>query len=154
MHSCGTNTLASVPCMFSPLGKEGYESARDDHENLVDVAQAAGLAVLWIDNQPGGCKGVCDRVPHAAAIDGLDAAARAALCSDGECLDDAMLVGLDRRIEALPPERRARGVLLLMHQMVLGVSPSADALSVDAAVAGRGLAPAVLERRYGGVLLV
>lgn len=117
VHSCGTNTLASVPCMFSPLGKEGYESARDDHENLVDVAQAAGLAVLWIDNQPGGCKGVCDRVPHAAAIDGLDAAARAALCSDGECLDDAMLVGLDRRIEALPPERRARGVLLLMHQM-------------------------------------
>ena len=42
--------------------------------------------------------------------------------------------------------------MLLMHQMVLGVSPSADALSVDAAVAGRGLAPAVLERRYGGVL--
>ena len=29
--------------------------------------QAAGLAVLWIDNQPGGCKGVCDRVPHADA---------------------------------------------------------------------------------------
>ena len=94
VHSCGTNTLASVPCMFSPLGKADYESNKDDRENLLDVAQAAGLAVLWVDNQPGGCKGVCDRVPNADAR-----------------------VGLERRIEALPPERRARGVLLVMHQM-------------------------------------
>jgi lipid A ethanolaminephosphotransferase len=117
VHSCGTNTLASVPCMFSPLGKEGYENAKDDHENLVDVAQAAGLAVLWIDNQPGGCKGVCERVPNATAISGLDAASKAALCSGDECLDDALLIGLERRIEALAPERRAKGVLLLLHQM-------------------------------------
>ncbi|MGF6525819.1 lipid A ethanolaminephosphotransferase [Variovorax sp. PvP013] len=117
VHSCGTNTLASVPCMFSPLGKADYEGNKDDRENLLDVAQAAGLAVLWIDNQPGGCKGVCDRVPNADARVGLDAAAKAALCSDDECLDDALLVGLDRRIAALPAERRARGVLLLMHQM-------------------------------------
>ena len=41
--------------------------------------------------------------------------------------------------------------MLLMHQMVLSVTPSADALSVDAAVSGSGLAPAVLQRRYGGV---
>ena len=117
VHSCGTNTLASVPCMFSPMGKADYESNKDDRENLLDVAQAAGLAVLWIDNQPGGCKGVCDRVPNADARVGLDAADKAALCSDDECLDDALLVGLERRIEALPPERRARGVLLVMHQM-------------------------------------
>ena len=117
VHSCGTNTLASVPCMFSPLGKADYESNKDDRENLLDVAQAAGLAVLWVDNQPGGCKGVCDRVPNADARVGLDAADKAALCSDDECLDDALLVGLERRIEALPPERRARGVLLVMHQM-------------------------------------
>ncbi|MRU32240.1 hypothetical protein FGX02_00470, partial [Xylella fastidiosa subsp. multiplex] len=30
VHSCGTDTLASVPCMFSPLGKQGYESRKDD----------------------------------------------------------------------------------------------------------------------------
>ena len=117
VHSCGTNTLASVPCMFSPMGKADYESNKDDRENLLDVAQAAGLAVRWIDNQPGGCKGVCDRVPNADARVGLDAADKAALCSDEECLDDALLVGLERRIEALAPERRAKGVLLLMHQM-------------------------------------
>ncbi|MET3382296.1 lipid A ethanolaminephosphotransferase [Variovorax paradoxus] len=116
VHSCGTNTLASVPCMFSPLGKQGYESRKDDYENLVDVLQAAGLAVFWLDNQ-AGCKDVCTRVPNASAFDGLDAATKKALCDGDECLDDVMLKGLDERIAALPAERRAKGIVLVMHQM-------------------------------------
>ena len=76
VHSCGTNTLASVPCMFSPLGKQGYESRKDDYENLVDVLQAAGLAVLWLDNQ-AGCKDVCTRIPNASAYDTLSPAQNA-----------------------------------------------------------------------------
>ena len=116
VHSCGTNTLASVPCMFSHLGKEGYEGRKNDYENLLDVAQAAGLAVLWIDNQ-AGCKGVCVRVPNVAAADGLDPAVRQALCDGDECLDDVMLQNIDQRIAALPAERRNKGVLLVMHQM-------------------------------------
>ena len=116
VRSCGTNTLASVPCMFSPLGKEGYESRKDDYETLVDVLQAAGLAVFWLDNQ-AGCKGVCERIPNASAFDGLDAATKKALCDGDECLDDVMLKGLDARIAALPAERRAKGVVLVMHQM-------------------------------------
>lgn len=116
VHSCGTNTLASVPCMFSPLGKEGYEARKNEYENLMDVLQAAGLAVFWLDNQ-AGCKGVCDRIPSASAFDGLDAAAKRALCDGDECLDDALLQGLDQRIAALPAERRGKGVVLVMHQM-------------------------------------
>ncbi|MGJ7543911.1 phosphoethanolamine transferase [Variovorax sp. LT1R16] len=116
VHSCGTNTLASVPCMFSSLGKQGYEGRKDDYENLLDVAQAAGLAVLWIDNQ-AGCKGVCDRVPHTSADADLSAEAKGALCDGDECLDDIMLKNIDQRIAALPAERRQRGVLLVMHQM-------------------------------------
>jgi lipid A ethanolaminephosphotransferase len=116
VHSCGTNTLASVPCMFSPLGKQGYESRKDDYESLVDVLQAAGLAVFWLDNQ-AGCKGVCTRIPNASAFDGLDAATKKALCDGDECLDDVMLKNLDARIAALPAERRAKGVVLVMHQM-------------------------------------
>ncbi|RZM04651.1 MAG: phosphoethanolamine--lipid A transferase [Variovorax sp.] len=116
VRSCGTNTLASVPCMFSPLGKEGYEGRKDDYENLLDVAQAAGLAVLWIENQ-AGCKGVCDRVPHIDADADLDAATKARLCDGDECRDDALLQNIDRRIAALPAERRAKGVLVVMHQM-------------------------------------
>ena len=117
-HSCGTSTLTSLPCMFSSLGKAGFEARRAEHENLLDVLQAAGLAVLWIDNQ-AGCKGVCARVPNAstaAAYPPADAL-RPALCSEGDCLDRIMLAGLDERIAALPQERRQRGVVMVLHQM-------------------------------------
>ena len=114
--SCGTNTLASVPCMFSSLGKEAFEKRQAEHENLLDVVRAAGMAVLWIDNQ-AGCKSVCDRVGSASTTELAGTPAGARLCSDGECLDEALLEGLDARIAALPAERRSRGVLLVMHQM-------------------------------------
>ena len=39
------------------------------------------------------------------------------LCTAGECLDEALLEGLDARLAALPAERRRHGVLLVMHQM-------------------------------------
>ena len=57
----------------------------------------AGLAVLWLDNRAGW--GACARVPNAMATEG----APAALCSDGECLDEALLHGLNARIAARPP---------------------------------------------------
>jgi lipid A ethanolaminephosphotransferase len=114
--SCGTNTLASVPCMFSSLGKARFAGRDAEHENLLDVLQAAGLAVLWLDNQ-SGCKGVCDRVASASTADLAGTPAAARLCSDGECLDEALLVGLDARIAALPAERRRHGVVVVMHQM-------------------------------------
>jgi len=114
--SCGTSTLASLPCMFSSLGKTGFAKSEGAHENLLDVVRAAGMAVLWIDNQ-AGCKGVCDRVPTASSADLARAPGAEGLCSGGECLDEALLLGLDQRIAALPAEQRRRGVLLVMHQM-------------------------------------
>jgi len=113
--SCGTNTAASVPCMFSNLGREAFEDRAANTEGLVDVLQHAGYAVLWLDNQAGGCKGVCDRVPKVDYRQ-LQAAAPD-LCSDDECFDEVMLRGLDERIAQLPAERRARGVVVFMHQM-------------------------------------
>lgn len=112
VQSCGTNTQVSVPCLFSPLTRAQGGNKTPEHENLLDVLQRAGLAVLWVDNQ-AGCKGVCDRVPNARAND-HDVPG---LCKDGECLDEAMLDGLDQRIAALDPVRRARGVVVVMHQM-------------------------------------
>lgn len=110
--SCGTSTAASVPCMFSNFGRAAFDSRPANYEGLMDVLQRSGLAVLWLDNQ-SGCKGVCDRVPNVSTsqlkVPGL--------CEGDECFDEVMLQGLDQRIAALPAERRARGVVLVMHQM-------------------------------------
>ncbi len=112
VRSCGTNTQASLPCMFSHLGKQAFESTRQPYENLLDVLQHAGLAVLWIDNQ-SGCKGLCDRVGQVKTFDQKTPG----LCTQGECFDEIMLADLDQRIAALDPARRARGVVLVLHQM-------------------------------------
>lgn len=113
VSSCGTSTAASLPCMFSLEGKSAFESASRPRENVLDVLQHAGLAVLWVDNQ-SGCKGVCDRVPHAQAG---DRGTHRYCDQDGECLDEALLDGLDERIAALPAAQRERGVVVVLHQM-------------------------------------
>lgn len=116
-RSCGTSTRESVPCMFSNLGREGFYASKVEHDNLLDVLQAAGLAVLWVDNQ-AGCKGVCKRIPMADTADSVNTPAGKALCAqDGECLDALLLSGLDQRIAKLDPARRAKGLVLVMHQM-------------------------------------
>jgi lipid A ethanolaminephosphotransferase len=56
VRSCGTNTLASVPCMFSHLGKEGFEGRKFEYENLLDVLQPLCAWTGWT-TRPGakGC---------------------------------------------------------------------------------------------------
>jgi lipid A ethanolaminephosphotransferase len=112
VSSCGTNTQTSVPCMFSPQGRETFDGGDTHQENLLDVLQRAGLAVLWLDNQ-SGCKGVCDRVPHTDTrnLNLPD------ICPEGECFDEAMLRALPGELARLDPERRARGTVVVMHQM-------------------------------------
>ncbi|MGB4359150.1 MAG: phosphoethanolamine--lipid A transferase [Rhodoferax sp.] len=112
VSSCGTSTQVSLPCMFSDLGREGYGKTDAQFENLLDVVQRAGMAVLWLDNQ-SGCKGVCDRVPHAETRERKDPE----LCPDGECFDEEMLRVLPERLRQLDPVRRARGTVVVMHQM-------------------------------------
>ncbi len=117
VRSCGTNTAASVPCMFSHLGKKQFEARKENHETLLDVLQAAGLGVSWLDNQ-SGCKGVCDRIAHATAYDQATPAQRARWCeADGECLDQLMLAQLDATLAGIPAARRATGAVLALHQM-------------------------------------
>ncbi|RYX91214.1 MAG: phosphoethanolamine--lipid A transferase [Comamonadaceae bacterium] len=110
--ACGTSTAASLPCMFSHLGRTGFLARTHGYEGLLDVVQRSGMAVLWLDNQ-SGCKDTCARVPGVTSSEWK----HPTLCDGGECLDGVMLEGLDARIAALPAERRARGVLLVMHQM-------------------------------------
>ena len=115
-RSCGTSTLESLPCMFSPGGFAEKGRRPRGSESLLDVVDAAGLAVLWVDNQ-SGCKGVCDRTPQASTADLAGTPAGKALCDGEECFDEALLVGLDDRIAALPAERRSKGILVVLHQM-------------------------------------
>ncbi|MFI0546375.1 MAG: phosphoethanolamine transferase [Brachymonas sp.] len=109
--SCGTSTAASLPCMFAQEGRSDYQSGGYE-ENLLDVLQRAGLAVLWLDNQ-SGCKGVCARVPTVST----SAAKDPAYCAGGECMDAIMISRLDAEIAKLPAERRAKGVVVVLHQM-------------------------------------
>lgn len=110
--ACGTSTAESVPCMFSHLGRVAYAKRDQDFENLLDVLQHAGYAVLWIDNQ-SGCKDQCDRVAHVNTsnlqVPGY--------CEAGECRDTVMLTRVDAELAKLPAERRARGTVVVMHQM-------------------------------------
>lgn len=117
VRSCGTNTLASVPCMFSHLGKEGFESRKFEYENLLDVVHAAGLNVDWLDNQ-AGCKGVCDRLSNAQAdqVAAPDAVKR--WCNNGECLDQLMVELLDDRLaKAQQQSATQQGTVLVLHPM-------------------------------------
>jgi lipid A ethanolaminephosphotransferase len=112
VYSCGTSTATSLPCMFSHLGKDAFEAGNTNFENLVDVLQRAGLAVLWIDNQ-SGCKGLCDRIPDVTT----SALKNPEFCPSGECFDAIMLHQLDERIAAMPAPQRAKGVVIVMHPM-------------------------------------
>ena len=110
--ACGTSTAESLPCMLSPLGREAFNSRQHESENLLDVLQRSGYAVLWMDNQ-SGCKGLCDRIPHV----NTSALKLAGECEGGECRDTVMLARIDAELAKLPPEQRARGVVVVMHQM-------------------------------------
>ena len=110
--SCGTSTAASVPCMFSKFSREDYAARPANYEGLLDVIKHSGLAMLWIDNQ-SGCKGVCDRISSV----NTSQLKVPELCGDGECLDEIMLLNINERIAALPAEQRAKGVVVVMHQM-------------------------------------
>jgi len=120
--SCGTNTEVSVPCMFAPVGRRDYdEGAIRGSQSLLHVAARAGVAVHWRDNQ-SGCKGVCEGLPQ-DEVSALKAAA--ALCGDGRCLDEGLLIGLPDRLAALAATAPGRpGTQLLVLHMLGNHGPS------------------------------
>jgi lipid A ethanolaminephosphotransferase len=108
VRACGTSTEVSLPCMFAPVGRRDYDEDRIRHsESLLHVLARARVDVQWRDNQ-SGCKGVCDGLP----FDSVASSAPAALCSDGHCLDEALLVDVDRRLESLSGNQ-----VLVLHML-------------------------------------
>jgi lipid A ethanolaminephosphotransferase len=110
--SCGTTTATSLPCMFSHLGKTAFENKLLDYENLIDILDKSGLAVIWLENQ-SGCKGICDRV-YRQATSKLNIPE---FCSTGECFDEIMLHNLDDRLREISFAKLSRGAVVVMHQM-------------------------------------
>lgn len=103
--SCGTATAISVPCMFSNMPRQNYNEELAHHqEGLLDIIQRAGIQVLWNEND-GGCKGACDRVPH----QDVTALNLPGLCIDGECQDEALFHQLEDYINNLQHD----GVIVL-----------------------------------------
>ncbi|EOE1259862.1 phosphoethanolamine transferase EptA [Klebsiella pneumoniae] len=103
--SCGTATAVSVPCMFSNMPRAHYDEELAHHqEGVLDILQRAGIQVLWNDND-GGCKGACDRVPHQNVTD-LKLTEQ---CIDGECYDDVLFHNLDSYIDNLQQD----GIIVL-----------------------------------------
>ena len=103
--SCGTATAVSVPCMFSNMPRTGYDESLAHHqEGLLDIIQRAGIQVQWNDND-GGCKGACDRVPH-QDVTALNLPGQ---CINGECYDDVLFHDLEKTIDRMQGD----GVIVL-----------------------------------------
>ena len=111
VSSCGTATAISLPCLFSRMARPHYDEVRAATEdNLLDILQRTGVQILWRNNNNGGCKGVCDRVP----TDDMPTLKVAEQCinKDGTCYDDVLLHQLGTRIDAMPGD-----ALIVLHQM-------------------------------------
>ena len=108
MHSCGTNTEVSVPCMFSSFGRRNYDEDKiRSHQSLLHVLERAGITTLWRDNQ-SGCKGVCDGLEYQS----LGNAQSSSLCVDGRCFDEILLEDLPAQARKNPGDR-----VIFLHQL-------------------------------------
>ena len=107
-RACGTSTATSVPCMFSLLGMDKFDTKKGAaQENLLDVLTHAGVNVLWLDNNSDS-KDVALRVPYQS----YKSPEVNPVC-DPECRDVGMLSALQKHIDAQP-----RGdIFIVLHQM-------------------------------------
>ncbi|MBA0206198.1 phosphoethanolamine transferase [Pectobacterium aroidearum] len=111
VSSCGTATAISLPCIFSRMTRTQYDEVRAaTEENLLDILRRTGVQILWRNNNNGGCKGVCERVP----TDDMPILKITEQCvnKDGTCYDDVLLHQLSSRIDAMSGD-----ALIVLHQL-------------------------------------
>lgn len=107
-YSCGTETLVSVPCMFSPFSRTEYTQQKGRYtENVLDILQKTDVQVLWRDND-GGCKHVCDRV----TVEDFSHASVKPHCDSFECHDEVLLHNLQARIDQQHGDK-----LIVLHKL-------------------------------------
>ncbi len=110
LHSCGTSTAVSVPCMFSIYSQSEYNYKKGIRsENVLDVLNhTEQVSILWRDNNSDS-KGVALRV----AYQNYKNTPINTICENGECRDEGMLVGLDKYIDS----QKGKDILIILHQM-------------------------------------
>jgi lipid A ethanolaminephosphotransferase len=107
-RACGTSTAVSVPCMFSLIGMDKFDTKKGAaQENLLDVLTHAGVNVLWLDNNSDS-KDVALRVPYQS----YKSPDVNPVC-DPECRDMGMLSALQKHIDAQPKG----DIFIVLHQM-------------------------------------
>jgi lipid A ethanolaminephosphotransferase len=110
VSSCGTATAVSVPCMFSRLDKENYDKRlANAQQNVVDIIQLAGADVLWISNNNGSCKGVCNRIKSIQ----IPTKKSDPLCDGEYCFDEVLLRPLKQKLATLTYE----DTLIVLHMI-------------------------------------
>lgn len=106
--SCGTATAVSLPCMFSNLGRRGYEDGDSSRqENLLDVLAHAGLRPQWVDNNTGS-KRIAERTGEIA----LAQTPGAPRCTGDGCFDEALVPVLESAANTA-----GNSTVIVLHQL-------------------------------------
>ncbi len=108
MTSCGTATAYSVPCMFSIFSEDEFDiDTSSYHENVLDILNHTGVAVIWRDNNSDS-KGVAARVER----ENFQKNKTSVNCYE-ECRDTILIEDLDKYISL----HQDQDILIVLHQM-------------------------------------
>jgi lipid A ethanolaminephosphotransferase len=107
VHSCGTATATSLPCMFSHLSRKDYSDDEGSRfESILHVLARAGMRVVWRDNQ-SGCKGVCNGLE----VQDMTSLTVPGVCEKGRCFDEILLHDFEHITASKKPS------VVVMHQL-------------------------------------
>ncbi len=113
VRSCGTATAVSLPCMFSAMSRQDYDEKRAvNSSSIADILMYAGYHVTWFDND-GGCKGVCDRIPHVKDLQNIPK--NHAYCNSDSCYDEVLLPLLQQRLAEATHHKQS--TIVFLHLM-------------------------------------
>lgn len=108
VESCATTTALSVPCMLSPLGRQQFDIATMNVDNLaLHAMQRAGVSVEWRTNNSGSQDVHTEFETVNAARPGTFPD-----CSPWSCLDEVLLLDLEKSIR-----RHKQDQIVVFHQM-------------------------------------
>ena len=109
VHSCGTETAVSVPCMFSPYDRSDYSDAKaKSTESVIDVLNHAGVNVIWRDNDSGSKK-VASRIKN---YQDFNHDTNPKYCNESGCHDDILFVGLQKLVNDI---NNSKPIFIVLH---------------------------------------